>query len=76
MPYFLHHQGDTAPERTAYPTKRAAIDAYAQTAWELDRYGQRHEATLHRAPDYDSVAEYPDFVLTLGPRGGIRCERA
>lgn len=24
----------------------------------------------------NAVADYPDFVLSLGPRGGVRCERA
>lgn len=76
MPYFLHHQGDDTPERAPYNSKRAACRAYSFVAEELDRYGQEHTATLHRAPDFDAVAEYPDYVLTLGPRGGIRCERA
>lgn len=23
----------------------------------------------------DELVEYPDFVLSLGPRGGVKCER-
>jgi len=59
----------------AYDTKAAACRAYMRTAEELADYGQDIEASLHIAPSADAVAEYPDFVLSLGPRGGLICER-
>lgn len=58
-----------------YATKADAIRAFEEVARELDRYGQSIEALIHYGADIDSLAEYPDFVLSLGPRGGVRCER-
>ena len=55
---------------------RAEFEAVAR---ELDGYGQRIEATLHRycreLPGPVHAAEYPDFVLALGPRGGVKMGR-
>lgn len=56
---------------------RAEFEAAAR---ELDGYGQRIEASLHRycrhLPGPVHADEYPDYVLSLGPRGGVRMERA
>ena len=56
---------------------RAEFEAVAR---ELDGYGQRIEASIHRycrdLPGPVHAAEYPDYVLSLGPRGGVRMERA
>lgn len=73
MPWFLRMGDDPLEGATQHNTKADAISEYASAAHELARYGQAIEATLHRGPD---PAEYPDFVLSLGPRGGIRCEPA
>lgn len=48
---------------------------FMAAATELDRFGQRIEATIHIAPRRAEIAEYPDFVLSLGPRGGLKIER-
>ena len=48
---------------------------FLATAQELDRLGQRIEASIHIAVDRDCLAEYPDYVLSLGPRGGLKVER-
>jgi hypothetical protein len=76
MPYFLRHQGDAEPDPTPYAAKRHAMAVYEGTARGLYAYGQTHTATMHIADSLATVAEYPDFVLSLGPRGGIRCGRA
>lgn len=76
MPYFLHHQGDTTPDPTPYRAKSHALAAYAAVAKGLYVYGQTHGATLHRARSVADVREYPDFVLALGPRGGVRCDQS
>lgn len=56
---------------------RAEFEAVAR---ELDGYGQRIEASIHRycrdLPGPVHAAEYPDYALSLGPRGGVRMERA
>ena len=52
---------------------------FEETVRELDGYGQRIEATLHRycreIPGPVHAAEYPDYVLALGPRGGVQMGR-
>lgn len=58
-----------------YPSIAAAARQFQRDAEELDRFGQRHEASLHFGGDLETLAEYPDRVLSLGPRGGLRIER-
>ena len=70
MPCFLRYSTDY-DEYERHATKADACAAFSETAEELDRYGQRIEASLHMAPSEDEIAEYPDFVLSLGPRGGL-----
>ena len=48
---------------------------YMAAARELDRYGQRITATVHIAASLTTAAEYPDYLLELGPRGGLRSTR-
>ena len=59
---------------------KAARAEFEAVARELDGYGQRIEASLHRycrdLPGPVHADEYPDYVLRLGPRGGVRMERA
>jgi len=52
-----------------------ARDTYMAAARELDRYGQKITATLHIAASLAAAAEYPDYLLELGPRGGLRSTR-
>ena len=59
-----------------YPTKKAALAAYAKTARELAKYGQTVEATLHYARNENELAEYPDYILCLSDSGAIRCVSA
>ena len=74
--YFLRVDNDALEDARAYQTLRGAQFAFGIVAKELDRYGQRCSATIHIAPRMADVVEYPDYVLTLGPRGGVRTERA
>lgn len=75
MKTYLRLGDDTLEEARRYPTKAAAIAAYAETARELARYGQPIEASLHYARTRDALHEYPDYILSLSPRGAVRCER-
>lgn len=65
-----------SPRVRSYPTRWAAVAAYTVTARELERYGQTLEASLHYAATREDLDEYPDYVLSIGPRGGIRVDRA
>lgn len=76
MRYFLRIGDDSLDDAKPYPTKRGAVDAYRAVAEELARYGQSIEASLHIAPNRGEINEYPDFVMSLGPRGGVRVDAA
>lgn len=76
MAYFLRIGGDYLEDAVEYRTKTEAINAYKNTARELAKFGQGLEASIHIGDSRDEVVEYPDFVLSLGPRGGVRVERA
>ena len=76
MKTYLRIGNDTLEQAKRYPTKKAAIAAYAATARELDRYGQTIEATLHYARNATELAEYPDYILFLSDSGAIRCVSA
>lgn len=56
-----------------FASKRDALEYFRSVALELDGYGQKIEATLHKGPH---PAEYPDYVLSLGPRRGLKVEAA
>ena len=76
MTYYLRFQNDYLEDAVGYRSKTAALEVFRDTAAELSRYDQQVEATIHIAPRRAEIAEYPDFVLSLGPRGGVRCEAA
>lgn len=75
MPYYLCI-GDDMDRAERCSTVREAILIYREVADELGRYDQRIHASLHKALKRSEIDEYPDYVLSVGPRGGIRCERA
>jgi hypothetical protein len=75
MKTYLRLGSDTLDEARRYPSKKSAIAAYAETARELARYSQPIEASLHYAEKRDTLHEYPDYILSLSPRGAVRCER-
>jgi hypothetical protein len=73
---FLRLGDDSLDRAIAYRSRAAAVAAYRAVAVELDRYGQSIEATVHISSSREAIDEYPDFVLALGPRGGVRVDRA
>ena len=76
MPYFLQYQCEYADDAVPFNTKAAAVADFEAAARELDGYGQRIEATLTFANSRETLQEYPDYVLSLGPRGGVRVDLA
>ena len=75
MKTFLRVGTDTLEQCGEFATQKAAIVEFGIIARELDRYGQKIEASLHFAPNRDLIAEYPDRVLSLTARGAIKVER-
>lgn len=74
--FYMRMGDDYLQDAKPYASKTAAINAFANTARELWRYGQKISASIHIAESLDDIAEYPDFILETGPRGGIRVESA
>ena len=72
--YWLMFSGETEDDAVRYRTKREAIADYAGAAQELARYGQTIDGCIYVARMRDEIVDYPDFTLSLGPRGGVRCE--
>jgi hypothetical protein len=74
--YFLRIDNDYLEDAKAFNTKRGAVSYFRRTAQELAQYGQECFASIHIAPRLNDVVEYPDFILTLGVRGGVHIEKA
>lgn len=76
--FFLRMGSDYLADAVAYRSLEACKNVFRVTADELARYGQEIEATVHIAESREDLydGDYPDYVLSLGPRGGLRCERA
>jgi len=74
--YYLRLGSDDLDQARRYRTRAATVAAYAYAARELAQYGQDLAASVHQAPSRAELDEYPDLVLSLGPRGGLRVERA
>ena len=73
---YLRIGSDVLAEATKYYSVAAACGAFAVVARDLYRFGQSIDADIHIAPNRESLVEYPDFVLSTGPKGGIVKERA
>jgi hypothetical protein len=72
---YLREGSDYLDQARFYPSIADACDAFLESARELDRYGQRHDASLHFVDSVsDEPTEYPDRVLSLGPKGGLKVE--
>lgn len=72
---FLRLGADCLNQSIKYPSMRAAIEAFAEDARSLARWGQRLEASIHFGRSIDEIAEYPDRLLWLTDRGVVRVER-
>ena len=75
MKAYLRVGDDYLEQAKAYSSKRAACVAFRREAEELAEYDQTLEASIHYANSKAELVEYPDFVLSLGPRGGLKVER-
>ena len=72
--FFLRIGDDHLEQAVPFKTKSAALDYFRSVAEHLIRFDQQIEASVHVAPDRDQVVEYPDWVLSLGPRGGLQVQ--
>lgn len=70
--YFLRLGSDDLDQARRYRTRADAVAAFGAVARELARYGQGLDASVHLAASRAELDEYPDLVLSLGPRGGVR----
>lgn len=52
---------------------RDAVDEYAGAARALWQFGQRVEAAVYL--NTTTPLDYPDYVLSVGPKGGVVKER-
>jgi hypothetical protein len=60
------------PEYEPCPSIEAAEGYFWSVAEEFVNYGgEPPTASIHIADTPDEIHEYPDFVLSLGPRGGV-----
>lgn len=73
---FLRMGNDYLEDAQKWNSINAAKMEFLFTARDLARYDQTITASIHIAPTLDEVVEYPDYVLSLGPKGGLNCERA
>jgi len=64
--------GDDTP--SLCDSLKTAKAYFREVAEELAQYEQRIEASVH-CGGWDTYQEYPDYVLSLGPKGGLICER-
>ena len=74
--FFVRIGPDTLDDVRAFQSKSGAVAYFRRVAEELARYGQQIDGTVHIAPRLSDIVEYPDYVLSLGPRGGVKIERA
>ena len=76
MNCYLQYAGEYPDQAIRCHSISRAVAHFTETAHELYRFEQRITASIHIAESRDEIAEYPDYVLSVGPNGGIRKERA
>jgi hypothetical protein len=72
---YLRIGSDTVEEATTCDSLSAAKRKFRNVAEDLARFEQTIDATIHIANNRDELVEDADYYLSLGPRGGLRCER-
>lgn len=72
---YICFAGDTLDDASKCCSIEYAKGEFRAVAQELDNYGQRIEASIHIANSRSEIVDYPDYVLSLGPRGGLKVER-
>jgi hypothetical protein len=73
---FLRIDNDSLDDARPFNTLRGAKFRFRSVASELAQYGQKCVATIHYARRRSELQEYPDYILELGPRGGVKQSRA
>lgn len=68
---YLRFSNDYLDDAQRCSSKKEAIAEFRAVAEELARYDQVIEGAIHYAKSKSELDEYPDFVLSLGPRGGV-----
>jgi len=72
--WFLRMGDDCLEDALMFRTKTAAVHKFQRVAQELACYDQHLEASLHLALNRNTLNEYPEHVLVLGPRGGVQVQ--
>lgn len=72
---FLRVGNDPLEQAQRFSSMAAALRRYEAIARDLDRFGQAIEASIHFTNSLAEIVEYPEYVLSLGPNGGLRVER-
>lgn len=79
MKCYIRFNSDYLEDAEFCESVKAARDYFQSVAAELNGFGQSVEATIHvydrSVEDSPRCQEYPDYILGIGPRGGIRMER-
>lgn len=76
MAYVMRYADSPREEVTRFETIDAATAAFIKRAGDLARFGQSVEASLHFLRYNGAWEEYPDYLLSIGPRGGVKRVRA
>lgn len=76
---YLRIGSDYLDDACLHDSIKDAKETFERAASQLNRFGQRLEASIHlydrRVHDTPHCNDYPDLVLKLGPRGGLVTER-
>lgn len=73
---YLRVGGEALEVAVAHPSITRAVASYQRTMESLHALGQDVTASIHVAPTRAAVAEYPDYILSRGPRGGVVKKKA
>lgn len=76
MKAYLHYPDIPLEHAQVFRSITAACAAFKITADAVGCLGQAIEASVHIAKNRSELVEYPDYVLSVGPRGGLKKERA
>lgn len=76
MAYYLRIGSDFLDDAERHATKADAVAAFREVAEEFDCFGSEPpDGTIHIADRKSELVEDADYYLSVGPRGGVRCER-
>lgn len=73
MKCFLRVGNDYLEDSVKCPSITYAMAEFKAINDEITSYGnQAIEASIHVGDSIGDIQEYPDFILTYGPRGGVK----